>query len=174
MLQLWIVRDPLKCTGCRLCEIACSYYHEGRIWPEASRIRIFTLGPGIEIPHLCSQCSDYPCVQKCPVGALSVNKRTGAVIVDYEKCTGCGICIDACPGKVPFLHPASKKAVICDLCNGDPQCVKTCSEAGWSALRLVKEEKVPGVLGPLLSYKLYSRKPEEVAKEIIQILGMEV
>lgn len=165
MPQLWIVRDPTKCVGCRLCEIACSYYHEGYIWPEASRIKIFTFGPGVEIPHLCAQCPDYPCVEKCPTKALYVNKRTGAVIVKRDKCISCGVCIDACPGRVPFLHPADKKVTICDLCNGDPQCVRACNEAGWGALRLV--EKVQA-----LSYKLYSRKPEDLARELVQILNV--
>jgi len=40
------------------------------------------LVPGIEIPHLCTQCPDYPCVDACPVDALSINKETEAVIVD--------------------------------------------------------------------------------------------
>ncbi|MGQ9461025.1 MAG: 4Fe-4S dicluster domain-containing protein, partial [Candidatus Bathyarchaeaceae archaeon] len=37
---IWVVRDYLKCSGCRKCEIACSLFHEKRIWPEASRIRV--------------------------------------------------------------------------------------------------------------------------------------
>ncbi|MEM2803268.1 MAG: 4Fe-4S dicluster domain-containing protein, partial [Nitrososphaerota archaeon] len=37
--KVWIARDFLKCSGCRLCEIVCSLHHEGRIWPEASRVR---------------------------------------------------------------------------------------------------------------------------------------
>ncbi|MEM3747524.1 MAG: 4Fe-4S dicluster domain-containing protein, partial [Thermoproteota archaeon] len=73
--------------------IACSLHHEGRIWPEASRIRVFMLIPGVEIPHLCFQCENYPCVKACPAGALSVNSGTGAVEVDSSKCTGCGLCV---------------------------------------------------------------------------------
>lgn len=41
--RIWIIRDYVKCSGCRKCEIACSLFHEKRIWPEASRIRIFML-----------------------------------------------------------------------------------------------------------------------------------
>jgi len=32
------------------------------MWPEASRVRVFMPFPGVEVPHLCSQCQDYPCV----------------------------------------------------------------------------------------------------------------
>ena len=85
--RIWIVRDYLKCSGCRKCEIACSLFHENKIWPEASRIRVFMLVPGVEVPHLCAQCDDYPCVESCPVNALSVSEETGAVLVDKEKCT---------------------------------------------------------------------------------------
>ncbi|MBS7657470.1 4Fe-4S dicluster domain-containing protein, partial [Candidatus Bathyarchaeota archaeon] len=62
---VWIFRDLLRCSGCRRCELACSLHHEGKMWPEASRIRIFMLFPGAEVIHLCSQCHDYPCVASC-------------------------------------------------------------------------------------------------------------
>ena len=129
------------------------------MWPEASRIRIFMPFPGVEIPHLCAQCDDYPCIEACPANALSVDERTGAVIVNQDTCIGCSLCIEACPGKVPHLHPISKKAVICDLCGGDPECVKVCQEAGYNALRLVKED-----VGE--QKKLHALHPYKVAKDL--------
>jgi Fe-S-cluster-containing hydrogenase component 2 len=163
---IWIVRDYLRCSGCRKCEIACSLFHEKRIWPEASRIRVFMLVPGAEFPHFCTQCDDYPCVESCPVDALSVNKDTGAVLVDKDKCTACGLCIDACPGSVPHIHPTEKYAVICDLCGGAPQCVKVCREGGWDALRVVTEASEKN-MGRDRAYKLYARKPEEVTRDLV-------
>jgi len=115
--------------------------------------------PGLEVPHLCAQCDNYPCVESCPVNALSVDARTGAVIVDQEICISCGKCINACPGTVPYLHPKTKKAVICNLCNGDPECVKVCTEAGYDALRLVAED-----VGP--QKKLHSINPDVIAKDL--------
>ena len=163
---LWIVRDPLKCSGCRRCEIVCSLHHEGKIWPEASRIRIFMLFPGVEVPHLCVQCHDYPCVSACPVEALSVDDETGAVKVDRDKCTGCGICIDKCPGRIPFLHPGDGKVVICDLCDGDPECVKVCREAGFNALMVVRERR------NRMSRKIFAQPPEEIARDLaVNIYG---
>ncbi len=157
--SIWIVRDYIKCSGCRRCELACSMHHEGWWWPEASRIRVFMPFPGVEVPHFCAQCDDYPCVASCPVEALSVDEDTTAVIVDQDKCTGCGECIDACPGKVPFMHPEHGKAVICDLCGGDPECVKVCEEAGYYALRVVEE-------GMDINRKLFAMDPIEVAKDL--------
>ncbi len=136
--RIWILVDSIRCSGCRLCEIACSLKHEGVIWPEASRIRVFEYIPSASVPHLCVQCPDYPCVNACPTKALSVNEDTGAVIVDDEKCIQCGLCIDACPGDVPRIPRGKKTVVICDLCGGEPECVKVCQEAGYNALQLVK------------------------------------
>jgi len=62
------------------------------------------LVPGADFPHLCAQCEDYPCVEACPFKALSVSKKTSAVLVNDDKCTGCGKCIDACPGRIPHMH----------------------------------------------------------------------
>ncbi len=160
---IWIARDYSKCSGCRRCEVACSLHHEDTIWPEASRIRIFMLIPGAEIPHFCSQCHDRPCIESCPVDALSLDKKTGAILVDREKCTSCTLCIDACPGRIPFLHPGDKKATICDLCDGDPECVKACQAGKWDALWLTKWEKTA-------SYKLYARKPDEATKDVAKFI----
>lgn len=157
----WIFRDYIRCSGCRLCEIVCCLKHEGRIWPEASRVRVFMLVPGVEVPHLCTQCSNYPCVAKCPSKALSVNAETGAVMVDKEKCTACSLCIEACPGKVPHLHPNRKHIVICDLCGGDPECTKICTKAGYFALT----KSTRGVRGGL-NNDLYAKNPEEITENL--------
>jgi Fe-S-cluster-containing hydrogenase component 2 len=114
------------CTGCRLCEIACSLAKEGVVNPEASRIKVYQFWPGpLDIPAVCRNCSDHPCV-----GALSLNGETGAVEVDTEKCLGisCSLCAKACPHELAIsFHPQTKKAMICDLCRGDPECVKVCA-----------------------------------------------
>jgi Fe-S-cluster-containing hydrogenase component 2 len=155
---VWIARDLAKCSGCRKCEIACSLHHEKRIWPEASRVRVFMLVPGADFPHLCAQCENYPCVKACPFQALSVNRKTTAVTVDKEKCTGCGKCTEACPGRIPHLHPAEKKIVICDLCDGDPACAKVCQEGGWGVLKSVPRREQPT--------GLYARTPEETSRNL--------
>ena len=45
-----------------------------------------------------------PCEAACPVGAISVGQPITTVpILDGTKCTGCGLCIAACPGQAIFL-----------------------------------------------------------------------
>jgi carbon-monoxide dehydrogenase iron sulfur subunit len=166
--QVWIKRNYENCSGCRRCEIACSVHHEGRIWPEASRVRVFMFIPGIEIPHLCLQCEDYPCVGACPEGALSVNGKTGAVKVDAPRCTACGLCVKACPGNVPHLHPGRNCVVICDLCDGKPKCVKACQEGRWKALTSIPRAKAS-------SRRALAKTPRALTREVaIQILGEEI
>jgi len=159
----WISRDFLKCTGCRRCEIVCTLHHENKIWPEASRVRVFMPVPGVEIPHLCVQCTDYPCVESCPFDALSVDEETSAVLVNREKCTACGVCIKACPGSIPHIHPEEGYVLICDLCGGEPKCVEACVEAGFNALRLVREK-------PSVSHNLFARRPEDLARDVAENL----
>jgi Fe-S-cluster-containing hydrogenase component 2 len=35
-----MILDTQKCTGCRTCEIACSFHHQGRFRPAVSSIEI--------------------------------------------------------------------------------------------------------------------------------------
>lgn len=157
--RIWILITPDKCSGCRLCEIACSLEHEGIIWPEASRIRIYELLPGVNVPHTCVQCPDYPCVEACNFDALGVNERTGAVLVNEDNCTECGACFLACPGNVPRILPGKRSVVICDLCGGNPKCVEVCHEAGHDALTLVK--------GDYRSiYRTFAKDPVEKSEEL--------
>jgi Fe-S-cluster-containing dehydrogenase component len=100
------------------------------------------------------------------VSALSPSEGTGAVLVDREKCIGCGECIDACPGKIPHIHPAENYALICDLCGGDPECVKVCREGGWDVLKIVQRDDE--------SCHLYARTPEEITRDLVVNLYGEI
>ena len=42
-----------------------------------------------------------------------------------EKCTGCKLCIKACPFGAIQVGP-NREILKCDLCGGDPECVKYC------------------------------------------------
>lgn len=45
-----------------------------------------------------------PCEKACPQGAIKVGRTiTNLPVLEEEKCTGCGLCIPACPGLCIFL-----------------------------------------------------------------------
>jgi len=44
-----------------------------------------------------------PCVSACAVKAISMDGINGIPMIDYEKCTGCGMCVSVCPGLALFL-----------------------------------------------------------------------
>lgn len=129
-----------KCTGCRLCELVCSVMHEGASNPSRSRIKIMKWeSEGLYIPMSCQQCEDAPCMNVCPVKAISRDEKLNRVMVDYNVCIGCRMCVTACPFGAMNFDSVGKKVIKCDLCDGDPQCVRFC-EAG--ALEYVDADRV--------------------------------
>lgn len=122
-----LIVDSELCRGCRICELACSFFNFDEFNPKKSRIRVTKLEePGIDIPVVCRQCEKCGAITDCPAEALEKNKETGAVIVDPEKCTGCGICLEACTFGAISLNPENGLANVCNLCNGNPKCVEWC------------------------------------------------
>lgn len=120
-----ILVDSEKCIGCRICELVCSAHHEGIFFPEKSRVKIMSKGPLEDVPTLCRQCDEPPCVRECPSDAL-IRSDHGVISVEEGKCEGCGICVSTCPYNAISLDPDTKKPLICDLCSGDPMCAKWC------------------------------------------------
>jgi Fe-S-cluster-containing hydrogenase component 2 len=119
--------DPLKCTGCLQCEMACSYAAEGVFNPSKSRIKVFTFHEqGRFSPYTCTQCDEAWCMQACPVDAIVINQATGSKDILFDKCVGCKVCTIACPFGTVNYNQATGKVAKCDLCGGDPQCVAAC------------------------------------------------
>jgi molybdopterin-containing oxidoreductase family iron-sulfur binding subunit len=48
------------------------------------------------MPIACMQCEKPPCVKVCPV-RTTYREPDGVVVVDYNWCIGCRMCIGACP-----------------------------------------------------------------------------
>ncbi|MFC1867082.1 4Fe-4S dicluster domain-containing protein [Thermodesulfobacteriota bacterium] len=119
--------DHKKCSGCRICEQICVFFHEREFNPRRARIKILMREKeGIYAPLLCIQCKT--CISSCNRDALSWDDKVGVVRVDAEKCNGCGLCIAACEQGSISLDPISGIVNICDLCDGNPQCVRWCSQ----------------------------------------------
>src|SRR4030066_709207 len=95
---------PEKCTGCRLCEVVCSVFHDGVSNASRSRIKIMKWeSEGVYIPMSCQQCQDAPCMTVCPVKAISRDEKLSRVMVNHDICIGCPPGGAACPfGGVGF------------------------------------------------------------------------
>jgi anaerobic carbon-monoxide dehydrogenase iron sulfur subunit len=116
--------DAAKCTGCKICELACSATHQGVFNPAKSHIKINTVDMnmiGEKQLKSCTLC--LSCVSICPSGAITFNGSW--LVVDYKSCAGCGMCVDHCPQEIIYLD-ASGKAAVPDFCKGSPSCVEWC------------------------------------------------
>jgi uncharacterized repeat protein (TIGR04076 family) len=120
-----LVEEKL-CSGCRACELACSFAHERHFSDQTSRILVQSdEAQGLDRPVVCRQCGVARCLQACPSGALT-KAADHSVAVDASRCTGCRACAKACPfGAVRFV-PGRTAPLICDLCGGEPECAKRC------------------------------------------------
>ena len=150
--------DVTKCIGCGSCGRACRAENDVpdgmyRTWIERYEIPVEGevsvdspnggqdgFGPGLQgreihkaffVPKLCNHCAETPCTQVCPVGA-SYSTRDGAVLVDKERCIGCGYCVQACPYGSRFINPKTHTADKCTWCYHritkglKPACVEVC------------------------------------------------
>lgn len=116
-----------RCTGCGLCESICSLVHTGTCNPERSRIRIVRMEPqGIYIQMFCQQCEEAACIDACPALAIHRSISTGTIEIDHELCTLCEECTAACSFNGICRDSIDQTIIACDLCGGDPMCVRFC------------------------------------------------
>jgi Fe-S-cluster-containing hydrogenase component 2 len=131
-----LVVVPQLCSGCSICELVCAIKHFGANNPKKSAIRVqFSYPrPAGNKPVVCSQCEDPSCAEACPTDALE--SVDGVVQLDEDKCIYCFDCVEACPFEAMYVHRDSGLPIKCDMCGGDPECVKKCPK---DAVRLVPE-----------------------------------
>lgn len=150
--------DLSRCVGCRSCTIACKAEHQ--VMDNKSRTWVRNIGPdhtasGIGMtfyPGHCNHCDRPACVPVCPVQPISkkflsgaVEKNldvaatwkdpfNGSVLIDIDRCIGCGACVEACPYGARYLYGngVMPKADKCDFCQErlgaglEPACVSAC------------------------------------------------
>lgn len=140
MTKKILVIDYEKCSGCRMCEVVCSWRHKDGFNPAKSRIQIVTLREkSVDIPIICQQCDKAMCMESCQPKAISFNKEYNAYVVDEKKCIGCKMCIMACPVGAMCFDSDKGVAIKCDLCKEYPQCVRYCP---MNAIEFIEPEKI--------------------------------
>ena len=136
--------DPFKCDGCKECETACAVRHAGYRRVARQRIEVKGIGAGDEgffVPFICQQCVDPPCMAVCPKDAISRDPSLGRIVLDIKLCVGCKMCVSACPfGSMAFAHDFGIPYK-CDLCDGDPQCVRVCEKRALEYAELSKFQR---------------------------------
>jgi len=135
MKRVYVKEDV--CIGCHLCEVYCQLQHA----QSKDLIKAFKKGTPRPLARLCveekgsvsfsvrcQQCDDAPCVQACLTGALTRDPVSLLVKVDEERCIGCWTCLLVCPLGALRQDTEQKKALKCDLCQGEeiPVCVANC------------------------------------------------
>jgi len=139
--------DVAKCSGCYNCQFACKEEHVDNDWTPYAKPQP-TIGqfwlkvqenvqgtmPKIRIhyiPQLCNHCDNAACMTACEAGAIT-RRDDGLVLIEPEKCTGCGKCVEACPYDAVFFNEKLNIAQKCTGCahlldNGKmPRCVDVC------------------------------------------------
>ena len=128
-MALGMIIDTDKCDGCQngkvyqinadkfepRCTAACRTMHNAP--PEQEWIKIYyakdnPMNEGYYFPRVCMQCQRPPCVRVCPVGAAyhrpfnhdGTGPGDGLVLIKYQRCIGCRVCMASCPYTARYFN----------------------------------------------------------------------
>ncbi len=163
--------DLTACRGCHACSVACKTESDVRLGVFRNSVIEGESGTYpdtkyLAIPWLCNHCEAPSCLDRCPTDPIKASlampsgeeveywaratyqRPDGLVLMDQDRCVGCGRCVEDCTYGARFLDwakaaggdPASvgltiaspKAADKCDLCVHRleqglvPACVNTC------------------------------------------------
>jgi len=57
----------------------------------------------VAVPECPQEIPCAPCREVCPVNAIEMPTPNDLPIVNYEKCVGCSLCVQICPGLAFFM-----------------------------------------------------------------------
>lgn len=132
-----MLADITRCINCKACVVACRAEWEtpvgySRDWVREVESISDDGTPIVDLfPGRCQHCDDAPCVEACPPGA-AWKREDGIVLVDDDLCSGCELCVPACPYEARWLNPETGTISKCTFCQPrvdaglTPACVQTC------------------------------------------------
>jgi len=156
--RLGLVIDLDTCVGCHACVVNCKEWNTGGYPAPLSdvapyeakpmgawlnRVHSYEAGDGpegrtVHFPKSCLHCEDAACVTVCPTGASYKRVEDGIVLVEEDRCIGCGLCAWACPYGAREMDPVGGVMKKCTLCidriyndnipveDRQPACVNAC------------------------------------------------
>ena len=157
--KLGLVIDLDTCVGCQGCVTACKGWNTQNYGAPLSDTDPYGADPGgtflnrvfsyeaqtegrpaqtVHMPRSCLHCDDAPCVTVCPTGASYKRSEDGIVLVNEDRCIGCGLCAWACPYGAREMDRDAGIMKKCTLCvdriynenlpeeDRGPACVRTC------------------------------------------------
>lgn len=144
MAQYAMVIDLNRCVRCRTGYVVCKKEHNILAHPrdgthpyEYYRLRYVEWEWGkypevrrAFIPIHCIQCDNPICERFCPLDAI-IKRGDGIIMIDTDRCNGCGVCVHVCPYGALYITDAGK-ADGCDFCAEKvdmglaPKCVEMC------------------------------------------------
>ena len=165
-VKLGLVIDLDTCVGCHACATSCKEWNAGGIAGPLTDERPYGKQPSgvwfnrvhsyelaatdacggsapqpaqtLHFPRSCLHCETPACVTVCPTGASYKRGADGIVLVDEDKCIGCGLCAWACPYGAREMSPVEGVMKKCTLCvdriynenlpeaEREPACVQVC------------------------------------------------
>lgn len=150
--RMSVLYDASKCTACQACSVACKQWNT--LPAEKTVITTSIQGHNDFTPKTwtfisfresfenkkmhwlfrkdqCLHCGQAGCEKACPQHAIS-HTELGFVVIDHNKCIGCGYCVTNCTFHIPRVDETTHKSYKCTGCpervgNGlNPACVQTC------------------------------------------------
>ncbi len=119
-----LVIDHYACWGCLACEVACKQENDSDYGIKL--IDVLEDGPRMIDGKLsftynvnvCTHalCEGRPCIEICPVFCIEL-RDDGIVVMDYDECIGCEVCVDACPTGAITMNDAREITQKCNLCH---------------------------------------------------------
>lgn len=181
LVQYGFLIDHHRCIGCHACTVACKSENDVpvsnfRTWVKYQEKGRFPAVKRHFAVLRCNHCSKPPCVEICPVNALS-KRDNGIVDLDRDACIGCRACMQGCPYDAIYLNEDSGSAEKCHYCahrveqNLEPACVVVCPESAIVAGDL--DDPNSRIAKMIAANETLVRRPEQRTGPNVHYKGVE-